>query len=121
MALKYVGVIPDGEWRALLRAYLESADEFRVHMPDGDGPLSFGRAQIAALPGVTARPWSGMGDAVEFAGELTPGVRELFLEIEKSLESFDAQSKLWDYELLRSGQVILSIGDYHDLQIDPTA
>jgi hypothetical protein len=113
--MQYVGVVPDEEWRALLRAHLDRADEFRVRMPDGEGPLSHGREQFAALPEVTVGPWSGMRDAVEFAGPLTPAVRELFVEMEPSLEELP---KLWDYELLQNGEVILSIGDFHDVLID---
>lgn len=117
MSMQYVGVIPDEEWRALLRAHLDRADEFRVRIPDREGPLSYGRAQFAALSEVMARPY-GRQDAVEFAGPLTPAVRELFVEMEPSLESFDPENKLWDYKLLQNGEVILSIGDFHDLLID---
>jgi hypothetical protein len=28
------------------------------------------------------------------------------------------EHKLWDYELVRNGMVVLSIGDYHDLQVE---
>jgi hypothetical protein len=87
-------------------------------MPDGEGPLSHGRTEFMALPGVEVRPWSGMRDAVEIAGPLTPAVRDLFVRLEPSIESFDPEHKLWDYELVHDGTVILSIGDYHDLQVD---
>jgi hypothetical protein len=118
MPRQYVGIVPDAEWRALFHAHLDRADEFRVHMPDGDGQLSYGRAQFMALPGVEVRPWSGMRDALEIAGSLTPAARDLFVRMEPSIESFDPEHKLWDYELLQDGEVILSIGDYHDLQVD---
>ncbi|UQU67831.1 hypothetical protein COUCH_16810 [Couchioplanes caeruleus] len=117
MTLRYLGSVPDDEWRALLREHLDRADSFRVHVPDGAGQLSHGRADFLALPGVEVRSWSGMRDAVEITGPLTPAVREMFLRMEPSLESFDPEHKLWDYELVRDGTVILSIGDYHDLQI----
>jgi hypothetical protein len=61
---------------------------------------------------------TGMRDSIEFAGRLTPKIRELFVELEPSLVSFDQEQKLWDYALLHNGKVILSIGDYHDLQIE---
>jgi hypothetical protein len=118
MPRQYLGVVPDSEWRALLVEHLERADAFRVHMPDGEGPLSYGRAQFAALAGAEVRPWRGMRDAIEIAGPLTPAARDLFLLVEPSIESFDAEHKLWDYELVCDGTVILSIGDYHDLQVD---
>jgi hypothetical protein len=89
-----------------------------VHMPDGNGPLSHGQAEFMALPGVEVRPWSGMRDAIEIAGPLTPAARDLFVRLEPSIESFDPEHKLWDYELVQDGMVVLSIGDYHDLQID---
>ncbi len=118
MSTQYVGVVPDAEWRPLLHANLLRADEFRVHLPDGDGQLSYGRSQFAALPGVQVRTWSGMRDALEIVGPLTEAARDLFVRMEPSIESFDPEHKLWDYELLRDGEVILSIGDYHDLQVD---
>ncbi len=118
MARQYVGIVPDAEWRALLHAHLDRADEFRVHVPDGDGPLSGGRAEFMALPGVEVRPWSGMREALEIAGSLTSAARDLFVSMEQSIESFDPERKLWDYELLQDGEVILSIGDHHDLQVD---
>jgi hypothetical protein len=118
MSLQYLGIVSDDEWRALLTACLARADEFRVHMPDGQGQLSHGRAEFVALPGVEVRPWSGMRDAIEIAGPLTPAARNLFMRLEPSIESFDPEHKLWDYELVQDGTVILSIGDYHDLQVD---
>jgi hypothetical protein len=36
--------------------HLNRADEFRVHMPDGGGPLSHGRKEFLGLPGVEVRP-----------------------------------------------------------------
>jgi hypothetical protein len=60
--------VSDDEWRALLEEHVDRADAFRVHMPDGDGPLSHGRTEFMALPGVEVRPWSGMRDAIEIAG-----------------------------------------------------
>lgn len=110
--------MPDAEWRALLTEQLERADTFRVHMPNGAGQLSHGRAEFLALPGVEVRPWSGMRDALEIEGPLTAAARGLFLRMEPSIESFDPEHKLWDYELVQNGTVVLSIGDYHDLQVD---
>jgi len=121
MSRRYVSVVSDDEWRALLKEYLAGADEFRVHMPDGEGPLSYGRAEFMVLPGVEVRPWSGMGDAIEIAGPLTAVARDLFVRLEPSIESFDPDRKLWDYELAQDGTVVLSIGDYHDLQVDVPA
>jgi hypothetical protein len=71
-----------------------------------------------ALPGVEVRPWSGLHDAIEIAGPLSAAARDLFLRMEPSIESFDPEHKLWDYELVRNGMVILWIGDYHDLQVE---
>src|ERR1700733_14207719 len=113
MTREYVGPVPDAEWRRLLTQALGRADEFRVHMPDGDGQLSYGRADFLALPAVAVRPWSGMRDAIEIAGPVTPAAQDLFLRLELSIESFDPEHKLWDYELVASGTVLLSIGDYH--------
>ena len=118
MPRKYLGRVPDAEWRPLLTEHLDRADEFRVHMPDGDGPLSHGRAELMALPAVEVRPWSGMRDAIEIAGPMTPAAKDLFLRVEVSVESFDPEQKLWDYELVENGTVVLSIGDYHDLQVE---
>jgi hypothetical protein len=118
VSLKYVGSVPDPEWRSLLAAHLERADEFRVHMPDGEGPLSSGRAEFVALAGADVRPWTGMRDAIEITGPLSPAAKDLFLRFETSIESFDPEHKLWDYELVENGTVVLSIGDYHDLQVD---
>jgi hypothetical protein len=115
---RYLGAVPDDQWRALLEEHLERADEFRLHVPAGDGPLSYGRAEFMALPGVEVRAWSGMLDAVELVGPLTAAARDLFMRMEPSIESFDPERKLWDYELVQNGTVVLSIGDYHDLQVD---
>ncbi|MFI5496571.1 hypothetical protein [Actinoplanes sp. NPDC051859] len=117
MAREYVGPVPDAQWRLLLTESLDRADEFRVHMPDGDGPLSFGRTEFMKLPAVQARPWSGMADAIEIAGPMSSAAKDLFLRLEVSIESFDPERKLWDYELLTGGTVTLSIGDYHDLMV----
>jgi hypothetical protein len=113
--------VSDDEWRPLLRGHLDRADEFRVHVPDGEGPLSYGWAEFMTLPGVEVRPWSGMRDAIEIAGPLSAPARDLFLRMEPSIESFDPEHKLWDYELLQNGRVILSIGDYHDLQVETSS
>jgi hypothetical protein len=64
--------VPDDQWRALLAGCLRRADEFRVRMPDGEGPLSYGRQEFLALPGAAVRPWAGMRDAIEITGPLTP-------------------------------------------------
>jgi hypothetical protein len=85
-------------------------------MPDGAGPLSNGRDEFRSLPGASVQPWDGMRDAVGIAGEPSPRSKELFT----SIESYDAETKLWDYRLLRDGQVVLSIGDFSDLLIRPT-
>jgi hypothetical protein len=114
----YLGAVPDDEWRTLLREHLQRADAFRMHVPDGDGPLSYGRLEFMALSDVTVRPWTGMRDAIEIAGPLSTAAKELFLRMEPSIKSFDPEHKLWDYELVQDGMVILSIGDYHDLQVE---
>ena len=118
MPWQYLGPVPDEQWRALLTEHLDRADEFRVHVPDGDGPLSFGRREFLALPDVQVQPWTGMRDAIEISGPLTPAIRDLFRRLETSVQTFDTESKLWDYQLLRGGTVTLSIGDFHDLQAD---
>jgi hypothetical protein len=118
MSLQYLGPVSDDEWRALLTEYLARADEFRIHMPDGEGPLSHGRAEFMALPEVEVRPWNGMRDSIEIVGPLTPAARDLFVRLEPSIEAFDPERKLWDYELVQDGTVVLSIGDYHDLQVE---
>jgi hypothetical protein len=56
MTERIVGVVPDPVWRRVLAHHLARADTFRVHMPDGAGLPSNGRAEIEALPGVTVRP-----------------------------------------------------------------
>jgi hypothetical protein len=118
MPRRYLGAVPDEQWRPLFEEHLERADAFRVHVPDGDGQLSHGRAEFMALPEVEVRPWTGMRGAIEIAGPLSAAARDLFRRMEPSIESFDPEHKLWDYELVRNGTVILSVGDYHDLQID---
>lgn len=121
MPWQYLGSVPDDQWRALLTEHLNRADQFRVHVPDGDGPLSYGRREFLALPGVEVRPWTGMRDAIEITGPLTSTARNLFLRLEPTIETFDTEQKLWDYELVRAGVVTLSIGDFHDLQADVPA
>lgn len=113
----YLGHIPDEQWHVVLGHFLEQADSFAVHVPDGPGPLSHGREEFSALPEVTVGPWSGMRDAIEIAGALSGRPREMFAAMETSLESFNPEEKLWDYRLLKKGEVILSIGDYIDLLI----
>lgn len=111
----YAGRIPDDQWRAVLAYCLGKADSFAVHVPDGPGPLSHGRVEFSALPGVTVEPWTGMQDAIEISGELSAGPRELFAAMETSVRSYNSEQKLWDYRLLRAGEVLLSISDYADL------
>ena len=118
MTREYLGSVPDAEWRRLLAGVLDRADEFRVHMPNGDGQLSYGRAELGRLPGVRIRAWSGMRDAIEIVGPMTPAAKELFLRLEVSIESFDPEHKLWDYEFVVDGMVVLSVGDYHDLMVE---
>ena len=118
MSLQHLGAVPDDEWQSLLAEHLTRADEFRVHMPDGEGMLSHGRAEFLALPGVEVRSWSGMRDAIEIAGPLIPTARDLFTRMEPSITLFDPEHKLWDYALIQDGTVVLSIGDYHDLLVD---
>jgi hypothetical protein len=118
MTREYLGPVPDAEWRQLLTGSLDRADEFRVHMPDGDGPLSYGRAEFMELPAAAVRSWSGMRDAIEIVGPMTPAAKDLFLRLEVSIESFDPEQKLWDYEFVEKGTVVLSIGDYHDLMVE---
>jgi hypothetical protein len=59
-----------------------------------------------------------MRDAIEIAGPLTPAAKDLFMRLEPSIESFDPEHKVWDYEFVQDGTIILSIGDYHDLRVD---
>ena len=42
------------------------------------------------------------------------------LAIEPSLVSYDAGRKLWDYQLLRGGDEVLYVGDFHDLVLHAT-
>src|SRR2546430_17288267 len=112
MSRRYLGAVPDDEWRALLKEHLNRADEFRVHMPEGEGPLSHGRAEFMALPGVEVRPWSGMRDAVEIAGPLTAAARELFMRLGPSIRSFDPEPNPWAYELLPDATVSRSLRRY---------
>jgi hypothetical protein len=116
----FVGSIPDRLWRPLLAYYLDVADSFLVHLPAGDGGLSAGREEFWLLPGVRTRPWDGMKDAIEIAGELSPRSRALFTSRETSIQSYDHDVKLWDYRLLRAGEPALSIGDFSDLLLWPT-
>ncbi|MFI5935200.1 hypothetical protein [Actinoplanes sp. NPDC051494] len=109
--MEYLGRVPDDEWPVLLREHLDRADTFRLHTPDGEGPLSAGRTEFQALPRVEVRPWTGMRDAIEIEGPLTPAARELFTAFEFGV--------LWDYQLVQDGTVVLSVGDFHDLQIEP--
>jgi hypothetical protein len=116
----FIGRIPDDQWRTLFTYYLDEADSFLVHMPDGEGPLSHGREEFRSLPGISIRPWDGMRDAIEIAGELSSQSRELFTSIETSIESYEPDKKLWDYRFLRGGRVVLSISDFSDLLTWPT-
>jgi len=116
--LRYLGPVPDDQWRVLLTEHLDRADEFRVHVPDGDGPLSFGRQEFEVLPDVEVRPWTGMRDAIEITGPLTSAARELFLQLEPTIETYVVEEKLWDYQLVRAGVVTLHIGDFQDLLVD---
>lgn len=38
------------------------------------------------------------------------------MRLEPSIEAFDPECKLWDYELVQDATVVLSGGDYHDLK-----
>ena len=116
----FAGRIPDDQWRDLLTYCLDRADAFVVHMPDGDGPLSYGRNEFGALPGSTVSAWSGMADAIAISGELTAAARDLFRQTEGSLRSYNSGEKLWDYRLLHNGDEILTIGDYADLLVAMT-
>src|SRR3954466_14808581 len=99
MSRRYLGVVPDDEWRALLKEYLAHADEFRVNMPEGEGPLSHGRGGFMEVTGGGGGAGGRMRDAIEIAGPLSAAARDLFVRLEPSIESFDPEHKLWDYEL----------------------
>ena len=47
--------------------------------------------------------WTGMRNAIEITGPLTPTARDLFVRLEPSIELFDPEHKLWDYELVQDG------------------
>jgi len=44
-----------------------------------------------------------MRNAIEITGPLTPTARDLFVRLEPSIELFDPEHKLWDYELVQDG------------------
>ena len=67
--------------------------------------FGYGRNEFLALRGALVRPRAGMRDAIGISGPLTPAVRDLFVRLEPS---FDSERKLWDYQLVQDGTVVLS-------------
>ncbi|GAA3613270.1 hypothetical protein GCM10022223_31750 [Kineosporia mesophila] len=120
MARYYLGAIDDGPWQLILSRALDRADAFQVLMPDGEGPLSYGREQFLALPDLAVESSSRMWDAVVFSGTVTDQVRSFIASSEASLTEYDAAVRLWDFQLLSSGVEILSISDFTDLMIEAT-
>jgi hypothetical protein len=122
MAKYYVGPLEDTHWQLVLTRALAGADSFQAMMPDGEGPLSYGRTLLGALPDVTVTPSDRMADAIVLSGELTARIRDLFVSTQTSLTEYDADSdtRLWDYQLLRGTVELLSIGDYSDLILELT-
>jgi hypothetical protein len=113
----FAGGLPDDQWRRLLTYCLAQADSFTAHFPDGPGMLSYGRDEFAALPGVEVSPWAGMRESAEVAGPLTPESIRLFDRIETSVRAYDAEHKLWDYRLIRGGDLLLQVGDFSDVLV----
>ena len=101
----------------MLTYYLEQADSFAVHFPDGPGILSYGRDDFPALPGARVAPWAGMRESVEVTGPLTAESRRLFGQIEISVISYEPERKLWDYRLFRHGDLVLQVGDFSDVLV----
>ena len=117
MTQYFAGGLPDDQWRRLLTYCLAQADSFTVHVPDGPGLLSYGRDEFLALAGVDVTPWTGMRDSIEIAGPLTPDSIRLFDRIETSVRSYAAERKLWDYRLIRGGDLLLQVGDFSDVLV----
>jgi hypothetical protein len=122
MTKYYVGPLEDHHWRYLLSRTLDSADSFQVTTSEGEDMLGYGRTLFGALPGITVTPSARMRDAVVMSGELTAGIRDLFSSTQRSLTEYDADSdtRLWDYQLLKNGVEILSIGDFSDVILEAT-
>ena len=120
MAGYFLGRLPDPTWQVVLDYFLERTDTFQVHLPEGHGPLSFGRDAVERLPGAAIGPWSGMKDADEITGPATTDSAALFRRLEASLRNYESEKKLWDYQLLDGGEARLYVGDYTDLVIFPT-
>lgn len=121
MPLLLVHGLPDKLWRDLLQECLLEASTFRLHLPDGEGPLSAGRHDAQRLPGAVTEHWAGMQDALEIYGPLSPQARAFFVAHETSLILFDPERKLWDYQLLRDGKTLLAVSDFTVLIIDTEA
>ncbi len=117
MVQYFAGGMPDDQWHRLLTYCLAQADSFTAHFPDGPGMLSYGRDEFLALPGVDMSPWAGMRESTEVAGLLTPESIRLFDRIETSVRSYDAERKLWDYRLIRRGDLLLQVGDFSDVLV----
>jgi len=122
MAKYYVGELDNQQWQHVLSRALASADRFQVMTPDGAGPLSYGRTLFGSLPGVTVTSSDRMRDAIVISGELTNPIRDLFSSTQTSINEYDddADTRLWDYQLLRGEVEILSIGDHSDLILEAT-
>jgi hypothetical protein len=122
MVTYYVGPLEDEQWRHVLSRALARADRFQAMMPEGEGMLSYGRTLFGALPNLTITPSTRMREAVVMSGELTTEIRDLIASTQTSLTGYDADAdtRLWDYQLLSGEVEILSIGDYNDLILEVT-
>lgn len=100
----------DDMWHTIIRYGIHAATHFEAHFSKEDpavSNLATGREESFQLPNVKVAPWSKAEWAIAVSGEMTPEARALFLQAAED-------NDLWDYDLFRSGEQLLSVSDHDD-------
>lgn len=96
-------------WLPILKYGIRTATHFEAHFPDDDSYLAEGKDEVRQLPKTFVEPWSGMEGAIAVYGEMTPEARALFMKVAE-----EGTPWLWDYELIRDGEVLITVSDHED-------
>lgn len=103
------------EWKNVFNLILNHCDQFEVIFPEGnfdvENPLMGGKLEFEKLEDTLSNSWDGMKDSICLSGSLTKDVKSLIYELEQPSFIGD-KPELWNFKLLRNGQLYLRIEDF---------